>query len=298
MVRNTRTGTDSAPALRCYLNLGNLVDLPSDSGGPSGSLSDQLAAIRAAGFEGVQFERGGDRSLCQEHQLGMVGGGRVSTPAEADGLAAELAAAGHECATLHVGWGMEDDDEAARLIEAILTASERHDLPLYIETHRATITQDMWRTVQWTKRFPEIRFNGDFSHWYTGQEMVYGGFEAKAKFIEPVLERVRFVHGRIGSPGSIQVNVDDGDVDTHPYVAHFSHLWTACFAGFLKTAAPGDTIYFAPELLCPKIYYARTFPDSTGNPIEESDRWAQALVLKQIAQTAFEKAREAVLADA
>ena len=38
----------------------------------------------------------------------------------------------------------------------------------HIETHRATICQGMWRTVQFVKRFPELRFNGDFSHWYAG----------------------------------------------------------------------------------------------------------------------------------
>lgn len=70
---------------------------------------------------------------------------------------------------------MEDDDEAARLIDAVLNASVRYDVPLYVETHRATIFQDLWRAVQFVARFPELRFNGDFSHWYTGLEMVYGG---------------------------------------------------------------------------------------------------------------------------
>ncbi len=53
-----------------------------------------------------------------------------------------------------------------------------------------------------------MRFNGDFSHWYAGQEMVYGGFEKKFAFIQPVIERVRFLHGRISSPGCIQVAVE------------------------------------------------------------------------------------------
>jgi pentose-5-phosphate-3-epimerase len=62
-----------------------------------------------------------------------------------------LSDTGHECATLHVGWGMEDDDEASRLIESILEASAKSGLPLNVETHRATIFQDMWRTVQFVK---------------------------------------------------------------------------------------------------------------------------------------------------
>jgi sugar phosphate isomerase/epimerase len=107
--------------------------------------------------------------------LGKAGLGRVNRPADADSLAARFRDEGLECATLHVGWGMEDDDEAARLIDAVLNASVRYDVPLYVETHRATIFQDLWRAVQFVARFPELRFNGDFSHWYTGLEMVYGG---------------------------------------------------------------------------------------------------------------------------
>ena len=51
---------------------------------------------------------------------------------------------------------MESDREVDNLVESILSASEKYKLPAFIETHRATITQDMWRTVELTKRFPEI----------------------------------------------------------------------------------------------------------------------------------------------
>src|SRR2546430_2634181 len=68
------------------------------------------------------------------------------------------------------------------------------------------------------------------------------------------------------------------------YLSHFKQLWTACFRNFRRTAAPGDRIYFTPELLAPDIYYARTFPNNDGVPVEESDRWEQSLILKQTAE--------------
>jgi hypothetical protein len=150
----------------------------------------------------------------------------------------------------------------------------------------------MWRTVQFVKRFPEIRFNGDFSHWYTGLEMVYGGFQNKLEFIRPVLERVSFLHGRIGDPGSMQVDIGSGDVETHPYIAHFRDLWSASFSGFLERAQPGDYIPFVPELLSPRIYYARRLAVSGSERIEECDRWEQALVLRRIAGECFESVQE------
>ena len=183
---------------------------------------------------------------------------------------------------------MEDDDEASRIIEAVLDSSARFGIPLYIETHRATIFQDIWRTVQFIRKHPDVRVNGDFSHWYTGQEFVYGGFEAKMQFIEPVLERVRFLHGRIGNPGSIQVDIGE---DEAPYIGHFRALWTRSMEHFLRQASPGDFLCFVPELLSPRIYYGRVFRDAGGELREESDRWTQSLVLRKIAQDCFVKAQ-------
>jgi hypothetical protein len=280
MIANTNDGGARAPHLRSYLNLLSLEGLP-----PAG-----LAEIEAAGYEGVQFvEPATDRELseCRRLGLGMAGSGRINEPEQADALAGRFAGEGLECATIHLGWGLEDDDAAAWLIEATLGASERHRIPLYLETHRATLFQDMWRTAGFVRRFPELRFNGDFSHWYTGQEMVYGGFDRKLAFIAPVLERVRFVHGRIGNPGSIQVDIGKGDPEEHPYVAHFRQMWTAAFAGFLASARPGDYICFAPELLAPRIYYGRVFRNGAGELHEESDRRQQSLVLREIAKECF-----------
>ena len=294
MIRNTNDGSQAAPAMRCYLNLMSLEAMDGFPAGPHVTdAKARLAAIKEAGYDGVQFidkVSAAEIRACESLGLGRASLGRVNEPIEADEFAERMAAEGQECATVHVGWGLEDDDQAARLIEAVLAASAKYDLPIYVETHRATIFQDMWRAAGFLKRFPELRFNGDFSHWYTGQEMVYGGFERKLKFIQPVLERVRFIHGRIGNPGCIQVNIDDGDESRHPYVGHFRQLWTAAFAGFLETAAPGDHICFVPELLAPRIYYARTFPGSGGALREESDRWRQSLVLRRIARECFERA--------
>jgi len=279
------------------MNLMALEDLPDFSRGPrSPDLPERLPAIREAHYEGVQFIeplKPGETEICERLGLGRCSLGRVNDPCDADVLATRFADEGQECATLHVGWGIEDDAEACALIEAVLEASDRHRAPLFVETHRATIFQDLWRTVQFVRRYPDLRFNGDFSHWYTGLEMVYGGFEHKLEFIAPVLERVRFLHGRIGNPGAIQVDIGDGDASQRPYVDHFRRLWTASFAGFLRNAHSGDYILFVPELLAPSIYYGRVFPDATGALREESDRWEQSLVLRRIARACFEAARQA-----
>lgn len=285
-------GSDDPPKLSVYLNTDCLTALPKQSCWPGLTGIEAITKLRKDGFEGLQI---GETDLLGPEDTGDLphcGLGRINRPEEADALFKERKARGDLCLTLHVGWGMEDDAEAHLLIESVLHASDRHDLPAFIETHRATITQDMWRTVQWTKTFPEIRFNADFSHLYCGQEMVYGDFQAKLDFLAPVFERVGFVHGRIAAPGYMQAPIESGNARPHMavgvnYLSHFEEMWQRAFTGFKNNASPGDVLIFAPELLQPEIYYARLFPDATGDLQEESDRYAQALLYAKIARDLF-----------
>ncbi|MBL8995141.1 MAG: hypothetical protein JNM63_17470, partial [Spirochaetia bacterium] len=105
---------------------------------------------------------------------------------------------------------------------------------------------------------------------------------------KPVLERVRFIHGRIGDPGSMQVKVEGNE--TQPYALHFKSLWKESFSGFRASAKPGDFMIFCPELLWAKNFYARLFPAPNGGFVEETDRWKEALLYLKIARECFEKA--------
>ena len=298
MARYINDGSSDAPKLKVFLNLDTLNNLAPDSLWPGLQGEDMIERLKADGFEGVQVP--GSNRLAGFPHCGL---GRVNTPAEALPLARQHADLGDICLTLHVGWGIEDDEEVFRLVEAILAASESTKLPIFIETHRATITQDMWRTVQIVKRFPEVLFNGDFSHYYCGQEMVYGGADmmsgvpVKMEFMAPVFDRIGFMHGRIASPGAMQMPIDDttkrpatatGIAD---YFADFRSMWIRAMRGFLANADCGDVLVFAPEILAPTYYYARVFRDSTGHFVEESDRYAQALLYRRVALEAFAAAQ-------
>ncbi len=286
-------GSPEAPKLMVFLNLDNLADLGPDSRWPGTEGSERMALLREDGFEGIQMT---DDSPPAPDTLPHCGLDRISTPDEALPVARKHAARGDLCLTVHAGWGTEDDGEVFRLVEAILGASQKSGLPIFIETHRSTITQDMWRTVQIAKKFPEVLFNGDFSHYYCGQEMVYGGLDRKMDFMAPIFDRIGFLHGRVASPGHMQMPVDDatsrpaaavGPVD---YFADFRALWTRAMRGFLDHAGPGDVLIFAPELLSGAYYYARLFPDADGRVAEESDRYAQALIYMETARRCFREA--------
>jgi hypothetical protein len=74
------------------------------------------------------------------------------------------------------------------------------------------------------------------------------------------------------------------------YLDHFRELWTRAMLGFLRAASPGDMLIFAPELLSGAHYYARRFPDSSGQLAEETDRYAEALLYKDLAHACFAEA--------
>lgn len=289
--------TSPPPRLRRDLNIGTTWLLPTWSHGPHGDEQAALEAAKAAGYEGVQ---GADPDRCRAlglvpttFDLRPVPGGLVDR-------ARSWADRGFACSTLMVGTGLEDDDQAARLIDEVLEASIAAQIPLYVETHRATVTQDLWRTLRLVERFPDIRFNGDFSHWYTGHDMPFGDFDAKLDLLAPVLDRCRYLHGRIGTGGAIQVDVGDGRPHDRAPVSHFRAFWTRAFQGFLKDGqddpvrAPDDAIGFAPELLPSDFGYALLAPGPDGELQEIGDRWDQALVLTRLAGECFADAQASV----
>lgn len=284
------------PRLRFDLNTATLLDLPAWSSAPKGDWSAIYQGVRAAGYEGVQHPAPIRRALAAG--LRMTGAASASHPGELDAIAARHRAWGMDATTLHCGTGLEGDAELDAYAAALLEAAARHGQPMLLELHRATITQDARRTLDLTERFPELRFNADLSHWYTGHEMTYGDFAAKLDRLAPVLSRVRFVHGRVGDSCAMQRSAGAPGAEPE-YVAHFRAMWTRCFAGFLRDARAGDVTVFAPELPpaaivvdgeVRRLNYALLLPDGS----EELDRWAEALRLCAIAAECFAAARDAL----
>ena len=263
--------------------LSTLQGLSPDSAAPSGD--GLYAGLKAAGFGGVQAP-----SMAGLREAGLVGTGLalLARPEDIDAIAAAHADAGFACTTLILGNGLEGDDEAARFCEAVLEASLRHRYRLLPETHRASMTQDIRRTLDMISRFPELRFTGDFSHWYTGHELAMGDFEAKLDALQPLIDRVEIVEGRIGSTNRAQLTLDGPD-DARHFVAHHRAFWTRCFAAAL---AAGREPVFAPQLLPAVIHaggmawpigYAPERRAGDGSWHEEADRWEQSLLLCRIA---------------
>ncbi|MDZ4371454.1 MAG: hypothetical protein U1C74_08555 [Phenylobacterium sp.] len=284
-------GQDRPPRLRKDMNYVTFLALPAWSQGPGSGHADILDALRAAHIEALQAR---EPEPFQSAGFGVTGMGRIVAIEDAEAVARRGAELGFQATTVHLGDGLETDAEADRLMAATLEASHRHGHPLHVEIHRATLTQDMRRTLSLTERFPDVRFTADLSHWYTGLEMTYGDFMAKLDRLAPVFERVRMIHGRIGDSGCMQVGMSVAP--DREAIGHFREMWRRCCAGFLVGARPGDVLPFAAELLPNAVMwqgqraalnYARLVPGPDGALREESDRWRDAERLWDIASEAF-----------
>ncbi|MCE3002546.1 MAG: hypothetical protein LW860_07580 [Xanthomonadaceae bacterium] len=269
------------------LALATVQGLPRDSSGARATLDAQLAMLPAHGVTGV---------LAWDHAPAIHAAGlalhamaRLDAPADADALVARHAGEGAASTTLHVGTAFDDDDRLDRYADAVLSAADRHRHPVLVETHRATATQDAWRTLRWVERFPTLRFALDASHWVVAGELDYGGgFDARLPLLDPVLRRSPLVQGRIASGGAIQVGVDDPG----PWRAQAATLWARAFA-LRRAEAPLEPIAFCPELLPHVIgspprwigYAPVRRRDTEPLGIQETtDRFAEALHLFELAE--------------
>ena len=261
-----------------------LEGLPARSRLP-GPWPSALASLAAHGITGVLAWS--DWDTIRAVGLTPHAMGRLDDPADAEALVAWHRDAGVASTTLHVGSGFDTDARMDRFAAALLDAAARHGHPVLVETHRATVTQDAWRTLRWVERFPDLRFSLDASHWIVAGELDYGGgFLARLPTLDPVLRRSPMVQGRIASGGAIQIGVDDPG----PWRAHAMALWTRAFA-LRRAEAPAEPVAFCPELL-PHALDATTWfgyapvtrrEDAPLGIEETTDRFAEALRLFDLA---------------
>ncbi|MEO1658944.1 MAG: hypothetical protein AAFR65_14615 [Pseudomonadota bacterium] len=263
-----------------HLNAGNLWSLPPWSAVPRAEGDVDYRQIKGAGFTGIQHHW--YEAAYGEAGLDYSGMLKITSLAEAKAGFERLAPAAPVHTTVHLGTGYESDAEALALIDGVTEVAGELGLAWSVETHRATLTQDPYRTLDLFERRPHLTFTADLSHWYTGGEMPYGDFSDKLERWAPVLARTRYMHLRVGDSCTMQLPLSQAK--HHPCWDHYTSMWQTCLAEASKDMDSTETLYIAPELLPAKVEfggaahhlnYAKV--DNDGE--ETSDRWTDALEL-------------------
>lgn len=86
-------------------------------------------------------------------------------------------------------------------------------------------------------------------------------------------------------------SIDVGDGRDNAHARNFQWLWERAMRFWLARAKPGDIFPFAPELGPPSSGYSITYPSPSGQIVEISDRWAQSLVVKRLAEESWAAAK-------
>lgn len=242
------------------------------------SLAEKIARIAASGFDGVtghfynRVHVAPLMALLHEHGLAIEG---QVFPRTINDLAPALDMAG-EFGCHHITIqplacpGTVKD--CLPLLEGWQRLSEQAGIPIYIETHRGRMTNDLLFTMELLDIYPNLRFTADLSHYVTAREMELPISSEIETMIERILSHSWAFHGRIA--GSHQVQLPIFYKQHQPWVAQFEHWWRTGFHHWRNRAPQDATLSFTCEL--GPAPYAITGPDGA----DLTDRWAEAIILK------------------
>jgi sugar phosphate isomerase/epimerase len=279
-------GSQNEPRLCVQHSLWSLRKLPMN-GSVEWTLDEKFARVKSSGFEAVECwltdaDEREHRAALDRHALRLILGHRPfilddvrKTVERAVRLKADFIFAQPADAFTPV-------DEVASVCREGRKIANDHGLALFVEIHRNNFTENLPQIKQLIDLIPDIRFTADLSHLVVCGEFYGWKDERAVDRLLPVLERTSHMHGRISNGEAVQVDVGDGTGETAQF---FVRLWATAMHYWLQGAGPGDVLPFASELGPPR--YAITTPDG----LEFSDRWEQSLVMKRLAEQAWDRAK-------
>lgn len=249
-------------------------------GVPEASPEAMFEQIAAAGFDGVCLDPAVDEiesmralaPLFERHGLGCMVNAFPRTLDELTPLlrlAKELDAAVvnviGQVMPLRVRDGMI-------VLRRWLEDADREGVPVLFETHRDSILNDLYYTVQLLERMPELRLAADLSHCVVDREMRLPPSEQDDFYIRRILEHADCIQGRVASREQVQVPI--GFPQHQGWVRQFREWWLQGMDTWRMSHGDEETLVFLCELGPPP--YAITDADQE----ELSDRWQEALTIR------------------
>jgi len=146
-------------------------------------------------------------------------------------------------------------------------------IELLFETHRDSLLNDLYYTLEVIDAVPELMLTADLSHFVLEREFQLPLSDRDRGFLQRVHDRTDCFQGRVASREQIQVQLD---FPQHaPWVALFRGLWKDGLRSWRRRNGPDAICVFLCELGPPP--YAIT----DRSRLELSDRWAEALTIRQ-----------------
>lgn len=246
-------------------------------------LDAALARVVAAGFDGVgvnvaRIARTAGVAKAM-NPLGLAWEGQVLAH-DADQLAHWIAEAHRQGAhhlNVQIAGPVAHLSDALALVDSLVAVAKDAPLPVWFETHRGRLTNDLLFTLRILEARPDLPLTCDLSHYPVAGEMELPLRPDQLAAIERILANARNFHGRVSTTHQVQVAFDSpqhrGWLDQH------MAWWRRGFELWLERAGSDDALPFMCELGPPP--YAITAPDGA----ELSNRWDEAQRMHDIVRT-------------
>jgi len=176
-----------------------------------------------------------------------------------------------------------DDAVVIDTVHRWYRTAEAAGVAMQLETHRNTLTDDMRRTTRLLRDLdPAVNLAIDLSHYVAGSEIPVTPTPEIDGHIEALFARAESVQGRVATRCQVQIPL--GFPQHREWEDLFTGWWTRAFTAILERRARegSDT----PVMFCTELGttpYAITDRDG----VELSDRWADALTLRDRALACF-----------
>jgi sugar phosphate isomerase/epimerase len=254
-----------------------------ETDGVERSLEESVEMIAAAGFDGLGAVWTDRETVRRTSELarsaGLVVEG-MGFPRSIDELKAILEIAA-EFPVHHIDIQANVRprriEDCMPILEGWARLSEEARIPVYVETHRDRMTNDLFMTLEMAARFPSLKLVGDLSHYVVSREFELPVTAESDRDILTILDHCAAFHGRVAS--SEQVQLEIGFPQHQPWVEQFKRWWQYGFQSWRRRSGPDESLTFLCEL-GPRPY-AISGPD--GNDL--ADRWTDSQVLRDMARS-------------
>ena len=236
--------------------------------------------IKAGGFDGVCIDLTADeveqfksiQPLFADNELGCMVN---AFPYQLEDLnpVLNLAKEFNACFVNIIGGVMPIDyKDGIPVVRRWMDDASKAEVEILFETHRDSILNDLYYTLQLIDAVPEMRLCADLSHFVVDREMWTPINERDQNYINTILDRSECFQGRVAARGQIQIQL--GFPQHQVWVEVFKNWWKEGIKRWKTRNDDDATLIFLCELGPPA--YAIT----DENQLELSDRWEEALLIK------------------
>jgi len=164
-------------------------------------------------------------------------------------------------------------EESVPVVRQWMREAEAVGLPMLFETHRDSLLNDLFYTLQVMELVPEMRLCADLSHFVVDREMREPISARDQAYIDSILERSDCFQGRIANREQVQIQIEFPQ--HQEWVEIFRGWWREGMRRWRARNESDATLIFLCELGPPP--YAIT----DKNQRELSDRWQEGLMIRQ-----------------